>query len=78
MRSRVDIKAKAALNPHASAVFVPATLAAKAIEEAIESEIPLVVSVAEGMPAHDCLRVLSPPPMTLIKDSPNAPYTTEI
>jgi succinyl-CoA synthetase alpha subunit len=45
------------LNPHASAVFVPATLAAKAIEEAIENEIPLLVSVAEGMPVHDCLRV---------------------
>lgn len=57
MRSRADIKAKAHLNPHASAVFVPATLAAKAIEEAIENEIPLIVSVAEGMPAHDCLRV---------------------
>jgi len=32
-------------------------LAAKAIEEAIEAEIPLIVSVAEGMPVHDCLRV---------------------
>jgi succinyl-CoA synthetase alpha subunit len=36
---------------------VPAILAAKAIEEAIEAEIPLIVSVAEGMPVHDCLRV---------------------
>lgn len=50
-------QAKAALAPQASAVFVPATLAAKAIEEAIEAEIPLIVSVAEGMPVHDCLRV---------------------
>jgi len=47
------------LKPHASAVFVPATLAGKAIEEAIEAEVPLIVSVAEGMPVHDCLRVLS-------------------
>ena len=51
-------QAKAALDPQASAVFVPANLAAKAIEEAIEAEIPLIVSVAEGMPVHDCLRVL--------------------
>lgn len=51
-------QAKAELDPQASAVFVPATLAAKAIEEAIEAEIPLIVSVAEGMPVHDCLRVL--------------------
>jgi succinyl-CoA synthetase alpha subunit len=32
-------QAKAALDPQASAVFVPANLAAKAIEEAIEAEI---------------------------------------
>jgi succinyl-CoA synthetase alpha subunit len=57
--AKADVKAKTHLEPHASAVFVPATLAAKAIEEAIENEIPLVVSVAEGMPAHDCLRVFS-------------------
>jgi succinyl-CoA synthetase alpha subunit len=44
-------------------VFVPATLAAKAIEEAIEAEIPLIVSVAEGMPVHDCLRVITFPHM---------------
>jgi succinyl-CoA synthetase alpha subunit len=43
--------------PDASAVFVPAAFAAKAIEEAIEAEIPLVVSVAEHIPVHDMLRV---------------------
>ena len=47
------------LDPYALAVFVPGTLAAKAIEEAVEAEIPLIVSVAEGMPVHDCLRVFS-------------------
>lgn len=56
----IDNQAKKELDPHASAVFVPASLAAKAIEEAIEAEIPLIVSVAEGMPVHDCLRVASP------------------
>lgn len=45
------------VNPHASAVFVPAKFAAKAIEEAIEAEIPLVVSVAEHIPVQDMLRV---------------------
>lgn len=45
------------LKPHASAVFVPASHAAKAITEAIEAEVPLVVSVAEHIPVHDMLRV---------------------
>lgn len=53
----IDNQAKKELDPHASAVFVPPTLAAKAIQEAIEAEIPLIVCVAEGMPVHDCLRV---------------------
>lgn len=41
---------------------------AKAIEEAIEEEISLVVAVAEFMPIHDLLRVLPlnlPPKLTL-------------
>jgi succinyl-CoA synthetase alpha subunit len=46
-----------AVNPHVSAVFVPAAFAAKAITEAIEAEVPLVVSVAEHVPVHDMLRV---------------------
>jgi succinyl-CoA synthetase alpha subunit len=45
------------LKPHASAVFVPASHAANAITEAIEAEVPLVVSVAEHIPVHDMLRV---------------------
>jgi succinyl-CoA synthetase alpha subunit len=50
-------EAKDALNPHVSAVFVPAQRAAAAIIEAIEAEIPLVVSVAEHIPVQDMLRV---------------------
>lgn len=50
-------EAKTALNPHATCVFVPALGAAAAIIEAIEAEIPLVVSVAEHIPVHDMLRV---------------------
>ncbi|KAF5486834.1 Succinate--CoA ligase [ADP-forming] subunit alpha [Colletotrichum siamense] len=45
------------VKPHASAVFVPAQFAAGAITEAIEAEIPLVVSVAEHVPVHDMARV---------------------
>lgn len=45
------------VKPHVSAVFVPANYAALAIIEAIEAEIPLVVSVAEFVPLHDMLLV---------------------
>ncbi|KAF5720824.1 hypothetical protein FGLOB1_460 [Fusarium globosum] len=43
--------------PSKSAVFVPAKFAAAAILEAIQAEVPLVVSVAEHVPVHDMLRV---------------------
>lgn len=45
------------IKPDATAVFVPAQGAAKAILEAIEAEVPLVCSVAEHIPVHDMLRV---------------------
>ncbi|TVY67273.1 Succinate--CoA ligase [ADP-forming] subunit alpha [Fusarium oxysporum f. sp. cubense] len=45
------------LKPHASSVFVPAQFTAGAIVEAIEAEVPLVVSVAEHVPIHDMMRV---------------------
>lgn len=50
-------KAKEQLKPDATAVFVAAPQCAKAIEEAIEAEIPLIVAVAEHIPLHDILRV---------------------
>lgn len=50
-------KAKEQLKPDATAVFVAAPQCAKAIEEAIEAEIPLIVSVAEHIPLHDIMRV---------------------
>ncbi|KAE8355575.1 succinyl-CoA synthetase-like protein [Aspergillus coremiiformis] len=43
--------------PDVSAIFVPGNQKTKAIEEAIEAEIPLVVAVAEHVPIHDLLRV---------------------
>lgn len=45
------------LRPDATAVYVPAPLAAAAIHEAIEAEVPLIVAVAEHVPVHDMLRV---------------------
>jgi succinyl-CoA synthetase alpha subunit len=47
------------LKPHATGVFVPAALSANAIIEAIEYEIPLIVAVAEGIPLHDQMRIMS-------------------
>ncbi|KAJ5578089.1 uncharacterized protein N7459_007053 [Penicillium hispanicum] len=45
--------------PDASAIYVPGNQTAKAVEEAIEAEIPLVVAVAEHVPIHDILRIHS-------------------
>lgn len=45
------------VKPDVSSVFVPAPYAAAAILEAVEAEVPLVVSVAEHIPVHDMLRV---------------------
>jgi succinyl-CoA synthetase alpha subunit len=50
-------KAVEALQPDATGIYVAAHQAGAAIEEAIESEIPLIVAVAEHIPLHDILRV---------------------
>lgn len=45
------------LRPDATAIYVPASRAAQAIEDAIEAEVPLIVAVAEHVPLHDMLRI---------------------
>jgi succinyl-CoA synthetase alpha subunit len=50
-------EAVAATGANASAVFVPPEHAAKAIIEAVEAEVPLIVAVTERVPVLDMVRV---------------------
>lgn len=53
------IEAKKYTGAEASVIYVPAPFAADAIQEAVESEIELVVCITEGIPALDMIRVKS-------------------
>ena len=43
--------------PNATMIYVPAKFAASAIIEAIESEIPIIVCITEGIPVLDMIKV---------------------
>lgn len=50
-----DITEKIAVD--ASVIFVPAAHAMKAIIEAVDAAVPLIICITEGIPVHDMLKI---------------------
>lgn len=62
LRCRGWSQAKEKTNADATVLYVPPPFAADAIIEAIEAEIGLIVTITEGIPQQDEVRVRSLPP----------------
>ena len=52
-------EAVSTVNPTATCILVPAPCAADAIIEAADANVPLIVTITEGIPVHDMLRVVT-------------------
>lgn len=52
-------EAKRQMTFDASVLFVPSVAVKSAVREAVEAEIPLIVSIAYGVPVHDMLEIKS-------------------
>lgn len=50
-------EAKENIDFDATVMFVPATALKNAVKEVVEAEIPLAVSIADGVPLHDMLEI---------------------
>ena len=51
------VEARDATGANVSVIYVPPPFAAKAIEEAVDAELDLVICITEGVPVRDMIRV---------------------